>query len=231
MTSEYSSLTNGPCTDGKSGRFIAELLAGLIELLGNRRGRGLIAQRDHEHRDAWARESLHPVVPAQLLHALLERLGHEILHFLSGRSGPHGGDGEGLDRERGVLGATETQERVGAREDDGDDQEQCDRSLADRQRGQVEPAHVGLLSRNGSFSHLDALTFMQEVTTDGDDRVTDVNIAANDGALAVESNEPDGPIRHGRGSAVEQPDTGPAPSSSTAPRGTDTAPACSEAFR
>jgi hypothetical protein len=35
---------------------------------------------------------------------------------------------------------------------------------------------------------------MQEVTTEGDDRVTDVNIAANDGALAVESNEPDGPI-------------------------------------
>ena len=126
------------------GRLITELLARLIELLGNRGRRSLVAQRDHHHRDARAREGLYPIVPTQLLHSLLERLGDEVLHLLGRRSGPHDGDRQGLDHERRILGATEAQERVRAREDDGDDQKQGDRALADGQRGEIEPTHVSL---------------------------------------------------------------------------------------
>jgi hypothetical protein len=64
-------------------------------------------------------------------------------------------------------------------------------------------------SRDASLRDLDALSFVQEVPADGDDRVSDVNPGgiggkrsvanwtAHEGALAVESDERDRSVRHG----------------------------------
>jgi len=53
------------------------------------------------------------------------------------------------------------------------------------------------VARDARLVHLYALSFVQEVPTDGDDRVTDVNGTTHQGALAVESDEPDRPVRYG----------------------------------
>ncbi len=127
---------------GQFGRFVAELLARLVELLGDVGRRRAVLQRHLQHGDAGPGQSLHPVVPAQLLHALLQRLGHQVLHFLGGGARPHGRHRQGLDDEGGVLGAAQAQEGVDAGEDDGDDQEQRDRALAHGQRGEIEAVHV-----------------------------------------------------------------------------------------
>src|SRR5947207_8949593 len=74
------------------GRLITELLPRLIELLGNRGRRVLVAHRDHHHPDTRAREGLYPIVPTQLLHSLLERLGDEVLLLLVRASGLNGVD-------------------------------------------------------------------------------------------------------------------------------------------
>src|SRR6516162_5332414 len=46
-----------------------------------------------------------------------------------------------LDGKRGILGAAEPEERIGAGDSDNDDEEQCDAALAHCQRGEVETAH------------------------------------------------------------------------------------------
>src|SRR3546814_718257 len=85
-----------------------------------------------------------PVVPGQLLHPLLERLGDLILHLLGGRARPGGREGDDLDREVRILGAAEVQECEKTGDGDGNDEEQGDGSLANRQRGEVEAAHRAL---------------------------------------------------------------------------------------
>ena len=70
---------------------------------------------------------------------------------------------------------------------------------------------IRLIARDARFGHSDRLPFMQEVTADGDERISGVDCAAHDGVLAVESDELDGSIRDRGGLPVEQPDTGTLP--------------------
>jgi len=49
------------------------------------------------------------------------------------------------------------------------------------------------------------LAFVQEVPTNGNDRVTNLNSAAHNGVLTVKPYEFDRAIRYGRGSWVEEP--------------------------
>jgi hypothetical protein len=54
-----------------------------------------------------------------------------------------------------------------------------------------------LFPRDARLSHLNELSFVQEVPAHGNDRLSDVNSAANDGALTVESDEPNRLVRYG----------------------------------
>ncbi|MEA3134951.1 MAG: hypothetical protein QOG17_2797, partial [Gammaproteobacteria bacterium] len=49
------------------------------------------------------------------------------------------------------------------------------------------------------------LAFVQEVPTNGNDRVTNLNSAAHNGTLTVESNEFDRSVRYGGGLSVDEP--------------------------
>jgi len=68
------------------------------------------------------------IVPAQLLNALFERLGDEVLHLLRRGSRPSRGHGEDLDGEGRIFGAPQIEEGEGAGEGDRDNQEQSDRA-------------------------------------------------------------------------------------------------------
>ena len=78
---------------------VAELLPRLIELLGDIGGRRAVTQDHHGERQARPREGLGAVVPAELLHPLLQPFGDQLFHLL--RRGPRPGrdDGHLLDRE------------------------------------------------------------------------------------------------------------------------------------
>lgn len=125
----------------QKGHGVVQLLARLVELLGNGRRRGVVLERDHHQRQARPGQCFHPVVPLQFLHPLFQRIGHQILHFLRRGARPDSGRRQGFDGECGVLGTAETEERVGARQSQCHDQEQCDPALAHREGGQVESAH------------------------------------------------------------------------------------------
>ena len=120
---------------------VTQLLACLVELLGNFVRWRVILQRELHEGEAGPRDGLDAVVPAQLLQALLKRLGDEILHLLGGRTRPGRRDGQDLDREGRVLGASELKEGVGSRDRDGEDQEQGDGALAHRQGREIEAGH------------------------------------------------------------------------------------------
>src|SRR5258708_18685466 len=61
------------------------------------------------------------------------------------------------------------------------------------------------LSHDACFSDVDMLAFVQEVPTDGTDRVPNLNSAAYNGTLTVESNEFDRSVRYGGGLSVDEP--------------------------
>src|SRR5262249_48184648 len=121
--------------------FVAQFLARLVELLGDVGRRCAVLEGQGHEGEPRPRHRLDAVVPAQLLHPLLERLGDEILHLLRSGARPRRRDGQHLDRERGILGAAEPEERIGAGNGNDDDEEQSDGALAHRQRGEVETAH------------------------------------------------------------------------------------------
>ena len=78
---------------------VAQFLARLVELLGDVGRRRAVLQGHRHEGEARPRQGLDAVVPAQLLHPLLERFGDEILHLLRGGARPRRGDGQHLDRE------------------------------------------------------------------------------------------------------------------------------------
>ena len=125
---------------------VAKLLSRLVELLGHCRGRSLVAERQGHQRHSGTREGLDPIVPAQLLHALFERLRDQVLHLLRGCARPHRGDRQILDREGRILGPAEPRERIDPGKDDRNDQEQGDCPLPNRERGQIEAAHLSAAS-------------------------------------------------------------------------------------
>src|SRR5882757_11566960 len=57
------------------------------------------------------------------------------------------------------------------------------------------------------LTHLDSLSLVQEVSTDGDDRVSDFDSAAHNGVLTIESDQFHRSIRHRRGLEVEEPNS------------------------
>ena len=69
--------------------FIAELLAGLVELLLNDRWRRAVLQCNRHIRISWPRGRLDAVVPSQLLKPLLQRFGNEVLHLTRRRARPY----------------------------------------------------------------------------------------------------------------------------------------------
>ena len=120
---------------------IAELLSRLVELLLDRGGRGLVQERQGQKGQPRPREGLHPIIPAQFLEALFERLGDQILHLFGGRARPGCRHREHLDGECRILGAAELQEGKCAGRADRDQQKQRDRAFPDSERGEIEPAH------------------------------------------------------------------------------------------
>src|SRR5208282_1756933 len=122
-------------------RFVANLFARLIEFLLHRVWRCVVLQHDRHECQAGPRKGIDMIVPAQLLNALFERLGNEVLHLLRRRARPGGCYGKDLDSERGILGAAQIEKGEGAGEGDRDNQEQSDRALTNGQRREVEPVH------------------------------------------------------------------------------------------
>ncbi len=94
---------------------VSQLLARLVELIGHGPDRGRVFQRKGEKGETGPGEGFNPVVVFQLLEALLERLGDQVLHFLCSRAGPRGGYRQHFYREGGILGAAKVQksERAG----------------------------------------------------------------------------------------------------------------------
>ena len=92
------------------GGFVAEFLARLIELFGDLGGRCAVAQNHRGKSQARSRKSFGPVVPAELLHPLLQLFRDQLFHLLRRRPRPSRDDGHLLDRECGVFRATQCQE-------------------------------------------------------------------------------------------------------------------------
>src|SRR5215510_6081440 len=122
-------------------RFVANLFSRLVEFLLHRVWRCVVLQHDRHECQARPRKGIDMIVPAQLLNALFERLGDEVLHLLRRRARPSGRYGKDLDSEEGIFGAAQIEEGEGAGESDRDNQEQSDRALANGQRREVEPVH------------------------------------------------------------------------------------------
>jgi hypothetical protein len=76
------------CALRQFARLITQFLSRLVKLIGNFFGRSFVNELQCHQRQPWSRDGFHAIIPAQLLESLLQRLGHEILHFLGGRSGP-----------------------------------------------------------------------------------------------------------------------------------------------
>ncbi len=126
----------------QAGRFVTQLFAGLVEQLGHQGRRGRV-EKLHLHRDkAGLGGGFHPVVIIQLLQTLLQPVGDLLLHLARGRARPDGGDGHHLDGEGGVFGAAQLAERKRPGQQHRDDQKQRHCRVANRQRRQVETAHV-----------------------------------------------------------------------------------------
>ncbi len=126
---------------GQIGRFIAQLLARLIELFLDLGGRRAVEQGHCGKGQARTGIGLRAVVPAQFLHALFQTFRHLVLHFLRGGARPGRDDGHGLDREGGILRPAKLEEGDDASHRYQDDQEQRDGPLPDGERGKVEATH------------------------------------------------------------------------------------------
>src|SRR5437764_12760585 len=120
---------------------VAELLACLVELLADVGRRSAVAQDHHREGQARPREGLGPVVPAELLHPLLQLLGDLLFHLLRRGPGPSRHDRHLLDGERGIFRPAEPQEGHDPGDGDRHDQEQGDGALAYGEGGEIEVAH------------------------------------------------------------------------------------------
>ncbi len=120
---------------------VAEFLPRLIELVGDRGGRGTVAQDHRSERQARARERLGAVIPAEFLHPLLQLFGDQLFHLLCRSAGPSRDDSHLLDRESRVFRATQRQEGHDAGDGNRDEQEQRDGALAYGNGGEIEGAH------------------------------------------------------------------------------------------
>ncbi|MNT09071.1 hypothetical protein D3C72_1438380 [compost metagenome] len=120
------------------GRLVAGLLARLVKLGLHLLGRRAVEQGQCGEGQAGRGVGLGPFIPAQLLQALFDLLGHLVLHFARAGAGPGGDDGHHLDRERRVFRAPQLEERQQAGQRNEADQEQGDGTFAHGQRGQVE---------------------------------------------------------------------------------------------
>ena len=127
---------------GQLAGLIAQLLARLVKQFGHQRRRGGI-EKLHLHRhETRLRGGLHPVVVVQLLQPLFQPVSDLLLHFPGRRTRPDGGDGHHLDGKRRVFSPAQLAEGKGPGQQHGDDQKQRDGGVADRQRRQIETAHV-----------------------------------------------------------------------------------------
>src|SRR5207237_3734754 len=90
---------------------------------------------------ARARKGLGSVVPAELLHPLLQLFHDQLFHLLCRSAWPSRDDGHLLDREGRVFRATQRQEGDDAGDGNRDEQEQGDGALAYGEGGKIEGAH------------------------------------------------------------------------------------------
>src|SRR5439155_31308 len=95
-------------------------------------------------RQARARKGLGPVIPAELLHPLLQSFSDQLFHLLGRGPRPCRDDGHLLDRERGIFRPAQHQECHHASDGDRHEQEQGDGALAYSDSGKIEAAHRGL---------------------------------------------------------------------------------------
>ncbi|HET6472383.1 MAG TPA: hypothetical protein VFG38_11105 [Pseudomonadales bacterium] len=119
-------------------RFVRELLARLVELVLHDRRRRTVLQRDRHVRVTRSSRRLHPVVPVQLLKALLQRLCDEVLHLARCRTGPSRRHRQILEGESRILRAPEHDERVSAGSQQQKDEEQRDGTLANGDCRKIE---------------------------------------------------------------------------------------------
>src|SRR5437667_504715 len=118
--------------------FIAQLFASLVKLFRDVLWARSVLETHRHQRESGPSKGLYAIVVAYFLHALLQRLGNEVLHVLRRRSGPHRCNGKHLDREGRVFCASQFQEGKDAGGDDRNQQEQSDRLFADCEGRQVE---------------------------------------------------------------------------------------------
>ena len=121
-----------------------------VEQPGHLAGWRAVAEFHLRQDQSRLREGLDRVEPGQLLQLLLDPVGNLELHLLCGGARPRGSDDRGLDRERGILVATEidVSHRTGAAQHQ--DQEQDQRLMGDGPGGKIETAHGALPFQNDS---------------------------------------------------------------------------------
>jgi hypothetical protein len=78
---------------------VAEFLPRLIKLLRDIGGRSAVTQNHHGERKARSRECLGAVIPAELLHPLLQPFGDQLFHLLCSSARPRRDDSHLLDGE------------------------------------------------------------------------------------------------------------------------------------
>jgi len=80
-------------------RLVAEFLPRLIKLLGDIGRRRAVAQDHGGERQPRSRKGLRSVIPAELLHPLLQPFGNQLFHLLGRGPRPRRNDGHLLDGE------------------------------------------------------------------------------------------------------------------------------------
>ena len=104
------------------------------------------------------REGVYMVVVGELLNALFQRFGYQILHLLSGSPGPSGRDCEHFDGKHRIFGAPQVEVSNCSGNDDRKNKEQSDRPLAHSKRREIDtflglPLFLEMRRLNLKFAH------------------------------------------------------------------------------
>ena len=195
-------------------RLVAEFLPRLIELLGDIGGRRAVAQDHRGERQARSRKGLGPVIPAELLHPLLQPFGDQLFHLLCRRPRPGRDDGHLLDGERGIFRPAQHQERHDAGDGNRHEQEQRDGALAYGESGEIEAAHCRAHAVDGHArcglapreSHV--LAFVQQMRTERNDAIARLEFADDRSRFVAETGDLHGTPRDPRRFPFDQPYAG-----------------------
>ena len=128
---------------------VADLLAHLVPEVGHLGRRGVVPQRDVDHRLAGLGVAVDVVEVGQLLQLGLDLLGDLLLHLARGGARPCRRHHHLLDGEGRVLAAAEIEEGEDAGRDQRDHEEHGERAVLQRQRRQVGARGHGRLPGSG----------------------------------------------------------------------------------